>query len=306
MTVGALLALSAGSACMAMSSLDAVLSTLETNGVLADRSLAVKGGIEGILKSIDPDAIITHGADMQGNEASITQAVESVELWPEDIAYLKIRGLIKNSGGEILTRLQSLAHKAGIILDMRGAAGEDLEAVSCLAGLARMREAEPLYVLTDNQGHSLATNTAATVLAVGTPLMVLVDGNTRNASEALVALWRGRPGIMLIGSTTHGEARLREMVMLPDGQAATLATRRLVPLAGESYDKRGVIPDVAVGLIEPEEYRVQFDTNRPARALSAKSEQDRDLMKRVDNDAVLRRATDILLGLRTLGGYGQP
>ena len=110
---------------------------------------------------------------------------------------------------------------------------------------------------------------------------------------------------MLIGSVTRGEARLREQVILPDGQAALLATRRLIPLLGETYDCKGVLPDVMVG--GTNEHAGDFcRTNSSFRALSPKSERDRDLMKRVDNDVVLRRATDILLGLRTLGGYGQP
>lgn len=301
-----LLVLLPAAPCRAMGSLDAVLTSLETNGVLADRALALQGGLQGILKAIDPEADLGAMAPTAG-DGGVTQAVEAVESWPEDLAYLKVRGLIKNSGGEILSKLQSLTHKAGIILDMRGAGGDDLDTVSALAGIARLHDQEPLYILTDNQGRLIQTNSAVTVLALGVPLMVLIDGETRSASEALVALWRGRPGVMLIGSATRGEARLREQVVLPGGQNARLATRRLIPVAGTSYDHTGVAPDILVSALNGDPHDPAFCmTNRPSRALSAKSERDRDLMRRVDNDAVLRRATDILLGLRTLEGYGQP
>ena len=296
----------AGGPCHALvgSSLDEVLSCLETNGLLVNRSLAVKNGIEGILKSIDPGAVLGAGNETNGIDAVITQAVQAVEFWPDDIAYVKIRGLSKGSGGEILAQLQTLTSKAGIILDLRGVAGNDLGVVSCLAGLTHPK-LEPLYVLTDNQGRCLSTNVVESGSSIPAPLMVLVDGSTRSAAEALVALWRGRPGIMLIGSTTSGETRFRDTVTLPDGQVFTLATRKLVPVQGDSYEGRGITPDVVVPrTVEAGNARL-FDTNTPARALSAKSERDRDLMRRVDGDAVLQRATDIILGLRTLGSHGQ-
>lgn len=305
--IGALLAASAAADATSSGSLDAVLSCLETNGVLVDRSLAVQRGIEGILASIDPMAcLITNGVET-ADDGGITQAVQSVELWPEDIAYLRIRGLVKGSGVELRDRLQSLTRKAGIILDMRSAAGDDLDSVSDLAAIARFRKQDPLFILTDNQGHALSTNRAASGLTVDAPLMVLIDGNTRCAAEALVALWRGQPGVMLIGTTTRGDPRLRDVITLPDGRKVTLSNRRLVPLHGDSYEGRGVSPDIGMARGQSTANRAVFETNPlPMRALSAKSEQDRDLMKRVEADAVLRRATDILLGLRTLGGYGKP
>ena len=285
-------------------SLDAVLSCLETNGLLVDRALAVRSGIEAILKSIDPGAFLGINGDASGVNAGITQAVQAVEYWPEDIAYVKIGGLIKGSGEEIMPRLQSLTHKSGIIVDLRGATGDDLGSVSCLAGLAHPNQA-PLYILMDNQGRSLSTNVVGSGATLNVPLMVLIDSGTRSAAEALVAVLRGRPGIMLIGTATHGDARFRDPVTLPDGQVITLATRRLVPMNGGSYEGCGVSPDVLVPTLGDKGNGTLFDTNAPQRALSAKSERDRDLMRRVDKDAVLRRATDIILGLRTLGGYGQ-
>ncbi len=305
--IGTLLSALSVADASSVASLDDVLSCLETNGVLVDRSLAVQRGMEGILKSIDPKAcLITNGVETV-DDGGITQAVQAVEFWPEDIAYLKICGLVKGSGAELRDRLQSLTRKAGIILDLRAAAGDDLDSVSCLAGLSRFREQDPLFILTDNQGHALSTNRAVAGLTVGPPLMVLIDGDTRRAAEALIALWRGQPGVMLIGTTTHGDPRLRDVVTLPDGRKVALANRRLVPLFSDSYEGRGVPPDVCVAWGQSAANRAVFETNPPrARALSAKSEQDRDLMKRVEDDAVLRRATDILLGLRTLGGYGKP
>ena len=288
----------------ASSSLDAVLSCLETNGVLTDRSQAIRGGIEGILKSIDPEASLGAGEDMAGATNGSVASLEAVELWPEDIAYLKLQRLGKGSGAEIQEHLRALTGKAGIILDLRGVGGGDMASVSLLAGVNRT-EGTPLFVVTDNQSQPLSTNAVETSFSLPVPLMALVDHRTRGGAEALAALWRGGPGIMLIGSTTRGEARFREAITLPGGQAITMATRKIVPIQGVAYEGCGIQPDVVVEASVDTASTILSNTNAPARPLSAKSEQDRDLMRRVGDDVVLRRATDILLGLRTLSGYGQ-
>lgn len=289
----------------ASTSLDAILSCLETNGVLVDRSRAVRGGIEGILRSIDPGALVGISPEAaDGVDAGVTQAVDRVELWPENLAYLRVRGLIPGSGEEILAQLRTLEQQAGIVLDLRNASGADLQSVAILAGLAYPAQT-PLYVLTDNRGQPVSTNRVETAAGFRVPLMVLIDGKTRGAAEALAALWRGKPGIMLLGSATPGNPRFRDILTLPDGQVITLATRKLLPLQGESYDSRGVEPDVVVAPLAPVPTGIEAArTNRMERPRSAKTEQDLELMKRVGEDAVLQRATDILLGLRTLSGYG--
>jgi hypothetical protein len=291
--------------CHATSSLDDVLSCLESKGVLTDRSKAVQGGIEGILKSIDPEArvggLLQTGSGAAGSAA--TQAVQRVELWPEDIAYIKLNGLFKGCGPGVLAQLQALSGKAGIILDLRDVSGDDVQAVSLLAGVGRPAN-DPLFLVLDNRNQLVSTNVVADRLSLKAPLMVLVDHGTKGAAEALAAAWRGCPGVMLIGSTTRGEARLREVVALPDGQLVTLAVRKLAPISGLSYEGRGVQPDVLVTTLTNMDHSSFVQTNLSGRALSPKSERDLDLMKRVDQDVPLRRATDIILGLRTLNGYG--
>jgi len=286
--------------------LDDVLSCLETKGILVDRPQAVRGGIEGILKAIDPGAFIGAGESgaAAGQGATGTLAVATVEIWPEDIAYLKVDALAKGSGREILDHLRALEGKAGVILDFRGAAGEDLDSVSQLGGIGRS-EGDPLFVVTDNQDKPLSTNVVGIGVSFHAPLMVLIDRQTRLAAEALAALWHGRPGIMLIGSATAGDARFREALTLPGGQLITLATRKFLPLEAACYEGHGVCPDVDVACDVEAGITMLSSTNLPARPLSMKSEKDRELMHRVEGDVALRRATDILLGLRTLSGYGQ-
>jgi hypothetical protein len=100
---------------------------------------------------------------------------------------------------------------------------------------------------------------------------------------------------------------LRESLVLPDGRTAWIASRKWGLLLEDAAGFAGVRPDIDVkpgvgrssGLDE-KEHKIKSD-----RVASRKSEADRDLMRRIDGDAALQRATDLLLGLQALGGYGR-
>ena len=305
-----------GSACSvrATDGLDQLSAFLEEQGVLVDRTQAVRGAVEGLLKAVDPEARLCTPAEAaawheqwEGRSgvtgSAMTQTVEAVELWPEDIAYLKLRGLYKGSGEEVLAHLKALTRRPGVILDLRGTDGTDLQAVIGLASPFYC-PGEALLSLADNRGVTLVTNAAIETQPLSSPLMVLTDRDTRCAAETLAALWRGRPGVMLIGNATHGDTRVRDILTLPDGGLLYVAMRRVVPLRGEGYEGKGVKPDVVVAASTGDDAWSEEEPSN-GKPLSAKSVMDRDLMRRVDGDVVLRRATDILLGLRALNGYGE-
>jgi len=288
-------------------SLDAFLSSLETNGVLADRSGVLLGGIEGILHAIDPGVVLVDdqgSPDRQSREKKRpSSAVQAVELWPENLAYLKVSGLEPGSGEEILAHIQSLSSSWGVLFDLRGGQGEDLESVAILAGLVRSQN-EPLFIITDNRGVALATNTVLGAYAKEPLLMILVDEGTSGASEALASVFKGSPDVMLIGAVTKGDACLHTWISLPGGRRAWLATRKWTPFQGKSVEKDGVRPDIVVSALSGVGNEGLAHTNKADRVLSPKSESDRELMMRVAGDAVLQRATDVLLGIQASGAYG--
>ncbi len=296
--------------------LESLAAFLETNGLRVDRTQAFQGALDGFLKVLDPGArfcteaeALALRADGLGGAGAVTGRVatttlptlEAVELWPEEIAYLKVRGLRQGSGVELLAHLKGLAHPFGIIVDLRGADGFDLESVVELVSPYRC-PGESLFTLQDARGTPRATPTALEREPIKANIMVLTDRDTRGAAETLAALWRNCPGIMLIGAATRGDSHVRDLLALPDGRLLFIVTRRLVPVGTDDYEARGVAPDVGVAAVPG---GTQFEESRASgKPLSAKSIQDRELMLRVDGDAVLRRATDLLLGLRALEGYG--
>lgn len=287
--------------------LDESLACLEANGVVVDRAGAIAGGLKGMLQSIDPEAILGEAQPRALNAiegSGPVPVVQAVELWPENLAYLKVSGLEPGSGEEILGHLQSLSSRWGVLVDLRGGRGEDLDSASVLAGLARGQH-EPLFIITDNRGVVVATNTVVGAFARVPLLMILIDEKTGGASEALASVLKGAPGVMLIGAVTGGDPCLRTWISLPGGRRVRLATRKWSLVSGKPAEKGGVRPDILVSTVSGIGNEGLSHTNRHDRVLSPKSDADRDLMMRVDGDAALQRATDILLGLQAVGGYGR-
>lgn len=297
----------------AIASFDALTAFLDTNGIPYDRVRTLSAAVDGALRSIDPGARVlsaegvqallargepVYGAEPAGVDATNRPTLDAVELWPEGLAYLKVNALRSGSGAELLAHLGALTDRAGVILDLRGADGGDLDAAAALASPFRC-PGDPLFVLHDVRNRDPVTYAATAVPPFRAALMVLTDRDTCGAAEALAACCRGVPGVMLIGTATRGDARVRELLPMPDGDFLYLATRRVAPVDRPSYETVGVTPDITVTVFEPGA-ALAGELPLHNRTPSAKTVRDRELMLRVNHDAVLRRATDILLGLKAI------
>ena len=310
--LSAIVLLAAASA-SAFESVEALTGFFDTNGIPYDRTNVVAAALGGALQAVDSGArfvsaeaaraLVARGEPVLGPSGFTNlTTLDAVELWPEGLAYLKVNALGAGSGAEVLAHLRCLSDRTGVILDLRGADGADLEAVAALASPFRC-QGEPLFTVSDLRGRELAAYTATSAVPCEVPLMVLTDRGTRGSAEALASCFRGVPGVMTIGMPTCGETQLRELLPLPDASFLYIATRRLVPAGRPAYDRTGVQPDVEVTVFDPGAF-ANGDSPIRGRTASAKTVRDHELMLRVGHDVVLRRAADILLGLKALDHVG--
>jgi hypothetical protein len=287
-----------------------LLQALEEAGVVFDATNAARGALDGAVRAIDPWAEWVSGtnaadASATGAVATADTALRTAELWPQRIAYLRVRDLNAGSGGEITAHLAALADATGAILDLRGAAGSDLDGVARIASAFRC-PGDAVFAVQDGRGREVRRVTAVPADPVPTELIVLVDRGTANAAELLAAVLKGRPGALVVGSSTRGDAGIRRLVPLPDGRFLRMAALRAALPDGSTFDGQGLQPDITVGA--EDQLAPAPGTNGAAsaelpvrRPLSAKSVEDRELMRLVADDPPLRRATDLLIGLRALG-----
>lgn len=282
-----------------------MMRLMEERGLMISSNSASDGAILGLIRSVDPAGRIClpeEAGKLQSEWSVESGVVSDFEAWPEGVSYLKITGLTAGGGKEVLGHLRALAGGSGVIVDLRGSAGSDLESVVALAS-PFYQAGVPLFRVESLSGALLETRVAEADEPLACPLMALVDGETCCASEILAALWSGREGVMLLGEGTRGDTRLRELLSMPDGRSAYMATRRLVPCSSRD-GFRGVRPDIEVGMGQGDGTPLVHVPGH-GRPLSEKSVQDRSLMMRVDGDPVLRRGVDILLALRALQDHGQ-
>ena len=285
---------------------DLLLATSETNPL----DVVTLPEILAATRRHGPDTLALHYRS--GKSASNTTAVklelrnlpaiECAETLPNGIYYIKVNGLYAGGGEAIAEALRTwtASNRSGVIMDLRGATGDDLEGVKTVASLFA-KSGDLLFSLRDRADQEIAVYKAAASKNVGVPVMAMVDHDTRGAAEALAAVLSDSvKGAMLVGRTSRGDPMIREYVKLQSGDLLYLATRQLVTAEGGRHDgKTGVKPDVLVSASGTlNEYDAEPVADR--RQLLEQELQDYALRGRMRGDAALRRAVDILLGLKAL------
>lgn len=257
------------------------------------------------------------GADAKSRTVAVARvrraetSLTDVEDLPAGMGYLRAAGVFIGAGAEIAAALEKwqAAGKFGVILDLRGADGTaDGEIPAVAAKFAPVGEV--LYSMDDRQGHGIVAVPAGAAPAASLPLMVLVDEETSGAAELLAAvLGGGVKGAMVIGRETSGDPMIREPKKLSTGRYALLATRQLKTADGAVYSgANGVAPDVAItdSALDETVYEPEAPVLRKGKTMTDEEKEDKALRDRTRNDTYLRRATDVLLGLKALGYGAQP
>ncbi len=292
-----------------------------TNGVLVgDQVLSIGGvsvtnvtlgGAWGLLRGHEAGwvelVLERGGARVTGSVERVLSArpvVELSEVWPRQIGYAKVSGLVEgaDSGKAIvgLLREWAAAGLAGGVLDLRGADGGDVESAVAVASPFAAPGAL-LFSMKDREWKDLADYEAREGEPISLPLMVLVDGQTSGAAELVAVAAEDRlRGVLVIGQETAGDPGIRDVVPLEDGQGLYIATRQLVSGGGAVYDGHaGVAPTVLISG-RGDSLGFEPEPGPDRRAKLAEEATDRALRDRVRGDAALQRAVDVLLGLKAL------
>lgn len=237
--------------------------------------------------------------------AAAWRSVAESGVLPTGIGYVRLRSVEHDAGNETAALLKEWGETVagGVVLDLRGAGGESYVGAVDTAALFAPAGTE-LWQMEALDGENFGVGGAKEGLRLHSgPLMLLTDGQTRRAGELLAAALAGQKGVMVLGGEGAGDPMVREWVGLTDGVVAWTAVRRLVAGGGREYvGQEGVRPDVEIGegayLEEP--YEPREPRLRKGKTLSEEEIEDRALRDRTRYDAVLRRATDIVLGLRAM------
>lgn len=159
-----------------------------------------------------------------------------------------------------------------LIFDIRGIESNNVQPVTNMLDIL-LPKGVIAYV--EYQGYEPEVLALSDEKDISLPMMVLVDGDTKGASELFAQTLRDTGKARLVGTRTFGKGTLQEAHKLKDGSAVMFTVARYAGPSGESYDQIGVIAD----------HEVRWNISVEER-VSAQG--------KPDTDPVLKRAIDLL------------
>ena len=277
-----------------------------------DENSKQKAMLEGLIRRLAPGAAIVTTDKAKPRPEPVPFLAEILD---DRAGYLRPGKLDAATLSQLDVSLASFSEKKlpAVILDLRGVAGgSEFESAAdfarrfCAKGKMLFSIQKPSAkqerILTSNQGP-----------AYEGILVVLTDGDTSGAAEALAATLRLNAGAMIVGSDTAGEAVEFSEVPLGGGKILRVAVSQVVLPESTPIFPGGVKPDIAISLpagVLAEIYAATkdkgvsqfvFDSERPRMSEAAlvastnpEIESGKDRTRPPLRDTVLQRAMDLV------------
>ncbi len=276
-----------------------ILKVLDEQKIQYNKVELQNAAINGMLHKIDTRAGLLTTNDLSAIEHN--RAELDFEQFKENIGYIKINGIYQDTDRDICSFIVTNNCITGNILDLRGASGDNLEAVAAIMSCFYTNRTF-LFSVKDNAGsttNDYFTDISNKIAKVEEPLMVLINGETSDASVVLAALLKGIKNVLLLGETTAPPRGFMDVVPLNNEELLYLPLKFTI-FAGNCCSN-GVEPDVTVTQAkETDEELPVSGKELIGKNISVKAQNDRKLMERVKDDTVLQRAVDLLLGIKAV------
>jgi carboxyl-terminal processing protease len=177
--------------------------------------------------------------------ATVEHALKTFSGRP--IGYIRLLEFNAHAAEQMEDAILSLQDQGveGFVLDLRGNPGGLLLAS---IDISRMwLQHGPIVRTLDRNGSDEAISANRTALT-NLPLTVLVDGRSASSSEILTGALQDNGRATVVGSTTFGKALVQSLHGLADGSGLTVTVAHYYTPNGTDISKKGIIPDVEIGL----------------------------------------------------------
>jgi carboxyl-terminal processing protease len=190
----------------------------------------------------------------QSMQVSVTRAPIQVppvqaSLVAPGVAYLQIFEFSQGAGRQLRAGIQALQAQGPIrsaVLDLRGNPGGLITEAASVGGVFLPAGTVLARIHERGQAPSVLQTSGQPVLP-GTPLVVLVDGQSASASEILAGAFKDYGRATIVGAKTAGALGGSIMVALPEGGMSVTVESILTP-KNERVEGVGVAPDLNVSL----------------------------------------------------------
>ena len=167
------------------------------------------------------------------------------------VGYVLVRAFGSGTGEAVKKRIAALeraagtAGLAGIVLDLRGNPGGEVQEALVVAdlfvadGILTRTRGRGGRILREERAHAIGTDER-------TALVVLQDRHSASASELLAAALSEHGRATIVGERSYGKGTVQEVHGLPDGSVLTLTIARYHSPHDHVIEGRGIEPDVRV------------------------------------------------------------
>ncbi|NET88539.1 MAG: PDZ domain-containing protein [Kamptonema sp. SIO1D9] len=174
------------------------------------------------------------------------------------VGYIKLEEFTSHAAEQMERAIVKLNNDKveAFVLDLRGNPGGLLFAS---VDIARMwMETGTIVRTVDRKGGDrqfAANRTALTNL----PLVVLVDEYSASASEILAGALKDSGRATIVGNRTYGKGAVQSVHTLSDGSGLVVTISRYYLPSGADINKRGITPDIQLGLTAEQQLRLTSD-----------------------------------------------
>jgi len=183
-------------------------------------------------------------------------SVRSTQI-ADHILYVRIYQFSTTTTTELQAALKAgLEGSKGVVLDLREDPGGFIsEADHVISEFVASGET---FELRDRNGTVERHTVSGEHLATSVALVALVDANSASAAEIVAGSLQVHNRAKLVGTVTFGKGSVQQDFPLSDGADIHLTVKRWYLPNGQTIDKKGLVPDVAVVLANAsDEFNVQ-------------------------------------------------
>lgn len=186
--------------------------------------------------------------------AQVKQPSVSHRVLEPRIGYLAIKRFAEATSADTAAGLAQLKQGGALdvlVLDLRGNPGGLVDQSIAVADL--FLDSGTIVTIRGRKGSVENQSAHKGGVAIGLPVVVLVDQGTASAAEILAAALRDHGRGKLVGMQTYGKGTVQTFFDLDDGAGLKLTTARYFTPKGNSLESKGLVPDQKVDAFEPEE-----------------------------------------------------
>jgi carboxyl-terminal processing protease len=192
--------------------------------------------------------------------AEITVPSVRSAMTGNQIFYVRIYQFGGNTSQEFDDALRTgLKGAKGIVLDLRDDPGGYISAANDV--ISEFVTSGENFELRDRYGNVDRSDASGQHRAPSLPLVILVNANSASASEITAGSLQVHQRARLIGTTTYGKGSVQLDFPLNDGSDIHLTIKRWYLPNGVTIDHKGLTPDIAVTLANPND---EYDVTKPA------------------------------------------